>query len=561
MPDQPDQPASATPRSSARRPDPRGGPAKPQVGPAKPRKVSATSISEAETFDGFTRPTANFVRCPNQYLDLCVPRCSIHVARLVGYLIRETIGWVKHNGEPRRQKVSVTYTELVTQARVSRSKLRPAIDEAIALGFVVCEQPPRQQSKGVPARSGVYALRWDESGQLTRSLEAFVGFKFGGDCRTPIPNQFFDRVLTREKHSVTRVVSAVLRHTVGYTNGITGERLEQAPLSYNRLLAFSPMDRKTLAAALREAEAAGYIRRVLAGRFSPTKSRQRAAVYAVRWQDDETPIRVSGVAAPGHGSPIPPEKSPAARQSERFTDSTRIGGDGSRIPPERRLPDSTSGGAPMPPETRFPKSTTRKTTTQKQQQTAEETRGEATAGDAAVAATVERLKAAGFAGRAAAALAREHDAEIIRRQIEWLPMRKATRNRLGLLRRAIEEDWARPQANTPLAARSPSLGVDEQARREAYEQRHRPAYLAFLATLEPQLAASHGARYAAFVAERATKREALASSSEHSPRMLKVVLRQFDSQEARLEDLAEAFDGEVPGFWSWDEEHRARGSG
>ena len=78
----------------------------------------------------------------------------------------------------------------------------------------------------------------------------------------------------------------MLRCKVGYTNGISGERVEEAPLSYNRLIAFSPMDRKTPAAALAHAQSAGRIRTVSAGRFSPDKRRQKATVYAVRWADD-----------------------------------------------------------------------------------------------------------------------------------------------------------------------------------------------------------------------------------------------------------------------------------
>lgn len=509
--------------------------------PAKPAATSQRSgarrDSDSERFAGFTRPTANFVRCPNQYLDLCVPHCSVHVARLVGYLIRETIGWVKHNGEPRRQKVSVTYSELVGRAGVSRSKLRPAIDEAIELGFLVCTRQPVRQTSGVAARSGVYELHWDESGLLTRSLDEFAGFKFGGDCRTPVPNQFFDRVLPAEKHSVIRVVSAVLRHTVGYTNGITGERLESAPLSYNRLLAFSPMDRKTLATAIRETEAAGYIRRVLAGRFSHNEAERRAAVYAVRWHDDEAPITI--------GSAIPP----ASAKPKRSRNSTRGKTDGPPIPPAKKPParftDSTSHGAAPPPADRFTPSTTRKTAKQTQQQRPPKN---------TAAAVLEELQAVGFDKSAARALCRRHSPDVIERQLAWLPRRRASRNRLGLLRRAIEEDWAEPKAEpktTKSAERTGPTKADRERLDEARCQRLMPAYLAFVASLEPALARNHGGRFAAFLGERATKRAALQANEKFSPRMKVNVLRQFDSQEARLQDLVEAFAGEIPTLQEW----------
>ena len=56
------------------------------------------------------------------------------------------------------------------------------------------------------------------------------------------------------------------------------------------------------------------------------------------------------------------------------------------------------------------------------------------------------LREAGFDAKAAATVARSAGEEVVRRQIAWLPRRSATRNRLGLLRRAIAEDWAEPTA-------------------------------------------------------------------------------------------------------------------
>ena len=55
------------------------------------------------------------------------------------------------------------------------------------------------------------------------------------------------------------------------------------------------------------------------------------------------------------------------------------------------------------------------------------------------------LNQAGFDETTAKALAARQSAEVIRRQIQWLPLRNTTRNRLGLLRRAIEEDWPKPE--------------------------------------------------------------------------------------------------------------------
>ena len=66
---------------------------------------------------------------------------------------------------------------------------------------------------------------------------------------------------------------------------------------------------------------------------------------------------------------------------------------------------------------------------------------------------LELLFKAGFDTRTARHLARRCSPEIIQRQLAWLPARHCTRSRLGLLRRAIEEDWPRPEG----AAEEPDL--------------------------------------------------------------------------------------------------------
>ena len=74
------------------------------------------------------------------------------------------------------------------------------------------------------------------------------------------------------------------------------------------------------------------------------------------------------------------------------------------------------------------------------------------------------LQSAGFDDAIARHLSTKYSLVSIRQQIAWLPSRKATRNRLGLLRRAIEENWQEPlqpvQASTdalmPLEASSSS---------------------------------------------------------------------------------------------------------
>lgn len=55
------------------------------------------------------------------------------------------------------------------------------------------------------------------------------------------------------------------------------------------------------------------------------------------------------------------------------------------------------------------------------------------------------LRKEGFDDRTARRLAARHPLEVIQRQIQWLAQRVAHRNRLGFLRRAIEQDWPKPE--------------------------------------------------------------------------------------------------------------------
>jgi hypothetical protein len=65
--------------------------------------------------------------------------------------------------------------------------------------------------------------------------------------------------------------------------------------------------------------------------------------------------------------------------------------------------------------------------------------------DAAPPDAVALLKGEGFTEKAAKILAGQSSEEQIRMQIEWLSRRAPSRNRLGMLRRAIEEAWPAPE--------------------------------------------------------------------------------------------------------------------
>ena len=58
-----------------------------------------------------------------------------------------------------------------------------------------------------------------------------------------------------------------------------------------------------------------------------------------------------------------------------------------------------------------------------------------------------KLVELGFDATTARHLAERHSPEILQQQLAWLPLRQASTNRLGLLRRAIEQNWPKPKAD------------------------------------------------------------------------------------------------------------------
>lgn len=360
------------------------------------------SGGDAAVFGGFKPLDANYLYCPNQFFDVCMANSSRGAVRCVAYVLRQTLGWLDKNGNPIREDIVVPYRDFIEKAGISRGALADVLDEVVSSGFLLCTSPARPKSRGTGSMSAAFRLRWASSGrEYTKDPKRFTGFFSGEGNRTPVPNQFFDLIVPSETGSVIKVVGSVLRHTIGYQNQFGGHRSE-TPLSFTAIQRYANIsDRKTIAAAIRTAQERGYIERTKAGKFSADKTQQATATYSPRWllSDDTKSI-------------------------------------GSRTLPEDRSNNPTRNSSETPPDDRFRNPTTTKETenkTLKQQQTV-----------AADSESVSLLTDAGFDKPTAQRLAGRVDAEVIRRQIEWLPERGSNTNKLGMLRRAIEEDWPAP---------------------------------------------------------------------------------------------------------------------
>lgn len=362
------------------------------------------AVKSASSFAGFEPLTANYLYCPNQFFDVCLPNCSRGAIRIVAFMLRETLGWLDKEGNPLKQEIKVTYRDLIEKAGVSRGAIGPALQEATQAGFIECSQDGQSNAAGQSATSAVYSLRWDRQSEYSRSITTFNGFYAGEGHRTPVPNRFFDSIIRNESLSVTKVVGTIIRHTIGYQNQFGGRR-QEVPLSHQQIAKFSNLSYgKTLAAAIQTAVERGFIEVRQAGKFSHERQVRQATCYGIRW--------LYQTKKSDNGSEIPTE-------TERFK---KPNSNGSFFPAEERFKNPSSIKK------------TKLNNTLKQQ----------TAAAVNHSITVQRLMDEGLDQPTALKLEESHGADVINRQIDWLAARNPDKNRLGMLRKAIEEDWEKP---------------------------------------------------------------------------------------------------------------------
>ena len=392
------------------------------------------SCDSAQTFLGFESIDANFIYCPNQFFDVCLPHCSRGAVRLVAYLLHQTLKWRDENGDPINQDISASYRELIDSAGISRGAIQGSIDEAIERRFISCVSPGQPKSKGKAAQTAQYALRWDAESKYLKDPSLFAGFFAREGNRSPVPAAFFERVIPGETLAVIKVVGTVLRHTVGYENQFG--RRSQAPLAYSYIQQYTRLSNRSIVSeALKHAIEANYIECVQKGCFSPDALIQRAATYSIKW--------LAYRPNPNVGS----KSGPASVQTPHQQFGTNNG-------PVKRFTKQTTNGSESGSENRSKNETTRKKASKhifKQQPSA------------AVVSLIKR----GFTERDAEQLASTHDRQVIEQQIDWLDKRNPSTNPQGMLRRAIEENWSEPASLLEQATQKARAVPDQATAAEA----------------------------------------------------------------------------------------------
>lgn len=322
-------------------------------------------------------------------------------------MIRKTLGWCDEHGNPKQETIEVSYSELENKAGLSHSMIRKALEEAVTGGFIRCVRPGKAKRRSDSGNSAAYELSWDERGQYVKDPARFCGFFIGEGNRTYIPNEYFDKLIPHEPLALIQVVGTITRFSIGFSNKF-GHRRQRVALSYNDIQRYSKISSPRIVAnAIKQAIANNYVQRIEQGYFDPNGGMlSRSAHYALKWADLS------------HEVTITPKSEVGENRSEKFS--------GNALKSEAADHSEKFSGIQIKQRN--------KTIKQKRELEPE------------AAASFESLKEAGFDDAAAREIAGRFSFDRITRQIEWIDLRRVRKNRLGMLRRAIEEDWTRPRA-------------------------------------------------------------------------------------------------------------------
>ncbi len=162
------------------------------------------------------------------------------------------------------------------------------------------------------------------------------------------------------------------------------------------------------------------------------------------------------------------------------------------------------------------------------------------------ASAMIRLLREGFDKRSAKTLAEKYPLERIQRQINLMARRKAGKSRLGMLRKAIEEDWPSPEQQkakkkAKLPPRGPRTPFKAQPRDTAASTIDKRKAKEKLQQLEREFQTRWPELLAKFNEDEIKRREDIEKMPLVSQALIDAALNSFDAPETKLERLREAF--------------------
>ena len=121
---------------------------------------SVPYTTRVDAFQGFFEGEGNRTDIPNEFFDVVIPNEPLSVIKVVGSIIRHSIGFQAKHGR-RRQQVALSYQQIENYARFgSRSDLAKAIRIALEKKYIVRLESGVFSPEAAERRRAVYAIRW-----------------------------------------------------------------------------------------------------------------------------------------------------------------------------------------------------------------------------------------------------------------------------------------------------------------------------------------------------------------------------------------------------------------
>lgn len=128
------------------------------------REEYVTSLPE---FNGFFAGNGNLTHIPNQFFDYLVPREALAVVRVVGVIIRHTIGFQTRFGF-RRQHVEMSFSEIMRRTGIASSSTVSTALKAAVDGRYICKVSEGffDPDAGVASKATTFGVNWEDSPQI-----------------------------------------------------------------------------------------------------------------------------------------------------------------------------------------------------------------------------------------------------------------------------------------------------------------------------------------------------------------------------------------------------------
>lgn len=122
--------------------------------------ADAEYVKKPDQFRGFFEAGGNRTDIPNQFFDVVFPNEPLSVIKVVGAIIRFSIGFVARHGH-QRQQVAISYSEIQRYTKIaSRDDLSRALRVAQERNYIVRLEDGIFSPFDDTRRKATYALRW-----------------------------------------------------------------------------------------------------------------------------------------------------------------------------------------------------------------------------------------------------------------------------------------------------------------------------------------------------------------------------------------------------------------